>query len=263
MRKPLLFLVLCLSLGVVIVFGALLSHDRLAKASPSWKAAQTPAAAPLEPWQEHAQKLALMKAKPVDQFTDAERLALISWLNDDIAAEHQRFAATHEMIPDGKKDYFIDLAVIEARLRDKRSLPALVTVMDVSQTIEAFIASFGDDAVAPVTAQLTNPEQRFSAVQTLGFLLDARQQNKNPPSSQSADQIQKQLLALTADSSGLVRRLAVRALEFAKPTPETVRAVRKLSLRDPYQVSVHRDRSIILVYPVREAAKDTLKAWAK
>jgi hypothetical protein len=255
MRKMLVIVGLFILLGMLLVVGVWVSRSHHADTS------HTSITASLEPWQDHEQKLALIKAKPIGELTDAEKLSLISWLNDDIDAAQRHFAATGEGLGEGYGEYVIDLSLTVAGLRDKRALPALVKVMDISNGISQAIAEFGDDAVGPVTAQLNNSIERSSAVETLGFLLKGQQLHKNSLSSESADQIEKQLLALTTDSSGQVRMLAVRGLAFAKPSPEAVNALKQISFEDPYQRVRKTDGESQTVYPVREAATATLKVW--
>jgi bifunctional N-acetylglucosamine-1-phosphate-uridyltransferase/glucosamine-1-phosphate-acetyltransferase GlmU-like protein len=110
-------------------------------------------------------------------------------------------------------------------------------------------------------AQLNNPAERSSAVETLGLLLKGQRLGKNSLSPAAADQIQRQLLVLTGDSSGLIRKLTVRALAFAKPSPEAVSALRKIANEDPYQKSRTTEGATATVYPIREEATATLKAW--
>lgn len=212
-------------------------------------------------WQDHEQRLALVKAKPVGELTDTEKLSLISWLSKDADTTQQPNAATGASAGEDYGEYLVDLALTVARLKDKRALPALVKVMGISRGICTTIAEFGDDAVSPVMAQLNRPEGRWSAVATLGLFLKGQRLGKNSLSMEAADRIQKQLLALTGDPSGLIRMLAVQSLAFAKPNPDSVGVLQKIANEDPYEKSSTTDGATTSVYPVREEATATLKAW--
>jgi hypothetical protein len=223
---------------------------------------QTPDTAWLDSWPDREQGLALIKAKPVGELTDSQKLSLISWLEHDTDAAQRHFTTTGKGLPEGYGEYVIDLSLTVARLRDRRALPALVKVMDISDGICEAVAEFGDDAVGPVLGQLSNPTERSSAVETLGLLLKGQHLKKNSLSPRSASQIQKQLLALTTDPSGSIRKLAVQSLAFGKPSLESLNTLRKLSVEDPYQ-KVRSTEGNRVIYPVREEAKATLRAWGQ
>src|SRR5664279_3151293 len=153
MRDHVAFLLRCMLFGGLLVAGMSCSRPPPAETPPA-EASHVPRATPLEPWRDHEQKLASIKAKPLGEITDAEKLNLISWLDHDINEASQHAEKTGEESGEGYGEYLIDLSLTVAGLKDKRALPALVKVMDISQGICTAIAEFGDDAVDPVTAQL-------------------------------------------------------------------------------------------------------------
>jgi len=255
MSKALRRLPLCILLSASLVVGTSCSRGG-GPASPDTTA--MPGS-----WQDHAQRLALLNGKPIGELTDTEKLSLISWLAKDMDVAQKLNATTSEGVGEDYGDYLVDLALTVARLKDKRALPALVKAMAISRGICSAIAEFGDDAVGPVIAQLNRPEERWSAVATLGLLLEAQRLGKNSLSMEAAEHIQKQLLALTGDSSGLIRMIAVQDLAFAKPNPDSVSVLQKIANEDPYQKPVSADATNVIVFPVREAAAATLKSWAQ
>jgi hypothetical protein len=218
-------------------------------------------------WQARAQKLAVIRKTATGEVTDADKLLLISWLDHDAGVVPQFDAKerTADEADEGYGNYITELSIAVAALKDKRALPALVRVMNISEGICTAIAEFGDDAVDLVIASLTNPDldMRLGAVDTLGFLLKGQQLRKNSLSSQSADHIQAELVKTARDPDPLIREQAVQSLAFAKPSAEAVDLVKKLSTDDPAEWVRTTDGAPRTVYPIREQAAATLKAWAQ
>jgi hypothetical protein len=218
-------------------------------------------------WQEREARLDDMKKRNPAEISDADKVLLIGWLAHDATVrpeftEEEKQSAEAE---DGYGDYVTQLALTVASLKDSRAILALVKVMDISQGICTAIAEFGDAAVDPVIGALANPDLdiRLGAVDTLGFLLKGQQLKKNALSDPSAERIQAELDKITADPEPLIRQVAVHSLEFAKPTSETRNLISNLLTSDPAVDVRTIDGPPHNIYPVRDEAAATLKAWAQ
>jgi HEAT repeat protein len=159
-------------------------------------------------------------------------------------------------------EYYVDLALFVAGLKDARSINALTKVMDVAGRISTTLAEFGDAAVQPVIAQLDSPTLRSDAIFTLGKFVQGSRNGRSPVSPANVQTIRQLLLKFARDPSPLARESAAEALQYFKNDSEVVRTLQDLADNDPY--SRGKDlKTNTAMFPVRRAAKAALTEATK
>jgi hypothetical protein len=109
--------------------------------------------------------------------------------------------------------YHVDLLVTVARMRDPRSLVALLPGLGTSGVIRTSVASFGEAAVAPLanTVRSSDRNVRVGAVLTMKMLLDSR--STTPLRDESVRALRDVLLGvLGSREDAFTRASAVEAL---------------------------------------------------
>jgi HEAT repeat protein len=213
-------------------------------------------------WQQRYAQLQTYEATPPPKLEDAAKRQAIGWLDReaDYAARH--FQNTGEGLSEDYGDYYIELTLFVARLKDPRSIVALTKVTDVSGRVSTTLAEFGEPAVQPVLRQLQSPLLRNSTVYTLGKFIEGNETGRCHIAESSVQTIRQALLEAVVDASPTTRVAAVNALKYFRRDTEVMRTIQHLASDDPY--GVVRDPSTgKQIYPVRQAAAAALAEMGK
>jgi hypothetical protein len=154
-------------------------------------------------------------------------------------------------------DYYVDLLVTVARMRDPRSLVALLPGLGTSGVVRTTIASFGEPAVAALTSTVHSSARavRVGAVLTMKTLLDNR--GPTPLKDESVRTLRDALLSVLGSSreDAFTRVSAVEALMSL--SDEGIRAqMVRVSTTDTATGIAPRGKP--RPYPVRAAARGWL-----
>ena len=128
--------------------------------------------------------------------------------------------------------YHVDLLLTVARMRDPRSLVALLPGLGTSGVIRTSVASFGEAAVAPLANTVRNSDRnvRVGAVLTMKLLLDNR--SATPLRDESVRALRDVLLGvLGSREDAFTRASAVEAL-MSLSDRETRAKMRRLAASD-------------------------------
>lgn len=241
-----------MSSRLVVSLGAFLFLAAASVASPE-ELPQT-----FETWPQRAQLLDSYKRLPAKKITDDIKLQTMHWLSADADASRTQFETTGEGAGEAFGEYFIDLALFVVKLKDPRSIDALVKAMDVAGSVATTLAEFGDAAVEPVIASAGDPYLKSDAAYTLGKFIQGKKLGKCRISSSSEQRIRGTLLRLAGDNASNVRARAVEAIGYLKPDHELLKLVRGLASIDP----ANRKTDHGVIYPVRRSARKVLEAWS-
>jgi hypothetical protein len=152
-------------------------------------------------------------------------------------------------------DYYVDLEVTVARMRDPRSLNALIPGIGTSDVIRTTIAGFGEAAVGPIVAatRSTDRDERVGAVRTMEKLLADR--TIRPLSGGAVSELRETLLrVLMSHEDAFTRASAVEAL--GSLSDDGIRAeMARLAATDTTSAYAPPGRPR---YPVRAAAQKWL-----
>jgi hypothetical protein len=155
--------------------------------------------------------------------------------------------------------YVPDLVHAVTKLNDPRSLPVLLEVLSMGQDIRRTIAGFGEVSVVPLVGKLSDDAGtvRWSAAQTLGFMLEKRRDLGL--SSGAMSKIRESLLwSLDRKDDFMLREVAIDALASVEDS-DVRGAMEQLAQSDSYSVV----RSNRTVFPIREKANAWLAAHRK
>jgi HEAT repeat protein len=213
-------------------------------------------------WPQRYARLQAWQKTPAPKLEDAAKREVIAWLDREAeyAARHYRNTGTG--LGEAFGDYYIDLTLFVAQLKDPRSIAALTKVTDVAGRVATTLAEFGEPAVAPVLAQLENPLLRDSTVFTLGKFVEGSRDGRCHISEAGIRRIRQALLAAVLDTEPAVRRSAAGALKYFGGDAEVIRTLRQVASGDPY-VAFFDTRTGERWYPVREAAAAALDEMDK
>ncbi|HEX7958432.1 MAG TPA: hypothetical protein VF493_00845, partial [Terriglobales bacterium] len=150
-------------------------------------------------WQERAAKLDAYRTVPAAELQDAAKAEAISWLDKDADYASRHFQKTGAGLGEAFGEYYIDLTLFVAGLKDPRSINALTKVMDVAGRVSTTLAEFGDAAVEPVLGQLNNPVLRKGAIFTLGKFVEGSQKGKTKISDANIKNIKQAVLNSARD----------------------------------------------------------------
>jgi HEAT repeat protein len=212
----------------------------------------------LRMWPSRAQRLELHKHTSAENLTDEARIEVVRWLERDVAASQEHFTRTGVALGEAFGEYYIDLVLLVASLKDPRSIGALSMATDVAGVVSTTLAEFGDSAVDPVLAQLNNSFLRDSSIFTLGKFVQGKTLKKCDLSETNVVRIRATLLQVAHDSAPSVRQTAVEALAYLAPDVEILSVIRDIADHDPY-VREPTEGSMPDHFPVRDAARRALK----
>jgi hypothetical protein len=151
-------------------------------------------------------------------------------------------------------EYVFDLTQTVSALHDERAIPVLVESIPRSGVD---LLQFGDEALEPVLAQLTNPDAlvRAKTLETaLGIL-------KKKNDAASRDRIRALILSSLDDHSLVVRGAAVNSIDCLEWRQEFVSTLEKIAKGDPDKLpgKALDDGDGNEFYPVRYAARRVLR----
>ncbi len=216
----------------------------------------------LKGWEGRAERLREYRRVKPEEVPDAVKIEAAQWLKKDAGMSRRHFLRTGEGLSEAYGDYYIELTVFLVGLRDPRSIPALLEVMDVARGVSTTLAEFGEAAVQPVAQKLSDSFLRHDAIFTLGKFLQGYRIGKSKITRGSFNRIKRALLELTRDPEELARQMAAEALGHAGPDEEVTRRLSELAKSDPYQTLDHRRKPPAPFYPVRDAAEKALERIA-
>jgi HEAT repeat protein len=214
----------------------------------------------LNEWPRRANQLRNLSPVTISSAPDSLKLDLISWLDTDSDYARRYAQLTGRSLGEGFGDYYVNLAVLVAGMRDQRAVSPLAKAIQVGNVISDALLEFGDAGVDSLVAELHHPDMRVSVILALGRFVEARQSGRMVMSEANARRIEDILLQSANDQSGPVRMAAVRALGQFKPDEQIVRILTRIAESDSFEITrAGQGGASEKVYPVRSTAAEELQ----
>ena len=166
-------------------------------------------------------------------------------------AERDELRRTGRARPEEYSDYYGDLILAVAALKDPRSIKALLGAITSGGAAGGALADFGPLALNGVLAKSQSPDalERSMALGVLSAMLSPKSERQlDEPGRQRT---RSSILQAAADEEWDVRAQAARILGAMPPDVETIAILRQLAESDPAVSSGH--------FPVRQAATQALR----
>jgi hypothetical protein len=211
----------------------------------------------LEQWPAREAELYTWKQLQHDQIPDDTKLKAMEWLRKDVDYAASSYQRTQRPLGEAYGEYYIELVLFVAHLKDRRAIPVLADTVDVAPIVWTTLAEFGDEAVPYVVKNLAKPFLASDAAHALGTFARGRTIGKSPITEKTFLDIRDALLRTLDDRSFVTRKAAVNALEHVGPDPLVLAALQRVSRTDPYVRSIpagKRNAAVARDYPVRNAA---------
>lgn len=163
----------------------------------------------------------------------------------------------HKKYGEGYGEYCLDLADAVIHLKDRRSLTALVGVVECGGMPKKAVVEFGEDAVAPLIdryEKTKNYTAKDSIIDALGKIVETKKL-----SDRSRKKIKDITIKALDSENPFARKYAVHVLGIIGDT-DVIPILKSIVNSDPYtSVRGGKKGERIKIYPVREEAEKVLK----